>query len=283
MATDAKKVIVKKGVINGTETGAAVIGFLQLVNSTEMIDMFVKHGLLEEQDKELGYSTCVYDLCNNGVAYVLAKMIEQLSTGILSELYVIEGKYDNSPHTWIALSDTENIFIDPTLAQFEKDVPDIAVIDANMNDKYSYDLEDVSSAAYWLESITGQKIDVHPDLKDLAEMEGSDLAEVKGSDTADLPLPNGKVDAIALADEALDEWKKDKKFKYQVGTGEYSYDKALTGVGVFLLLLEEVEMEVQENAMVYEPIEYQELATKLDAAIKHTSNIAEAEDLLADL
>ena len=124
--------------------------FMLLVDTDEMLKMFLEHGLINKiTDK---YGDDLESMCNNAVTYVLAKMAEQNGTEVLNTLNVSTGFYGGWDHTWITLGD---IIIDPSLAQFDLNAPRIAFIDKYESE---HKASQVSSARRWLENVSGGEI-----------------------------------------------------------------------------------------------------------------------------
>lgn len=235
-----------KGIINSTETGAALFQFMEKVNSTEMLNLFVKQGLLDQEDVSTGYSTCVTDMDDNAIAYILIKMVEQLGPNILKEMYVVEGQYEGLPHKWIMLSEVSNVIIDPTLAQFVENVPDIAIVDVDINGNYVWnEMTGMEFADGWLEDISG--ISLTP-MYTAEDVETVDAIEARNTD---------------------------KKYKYDIGLGSYSFDNPINGLELIMYVLEEMDMDLDspEGMESMDPIDHQEKRTSYNAAIKHISNI----------
>ncbi len=249
------KKVEQTGVINSTKVGAEVIKMLKKVNSTELLGWLARNEVIETEDFVMGYEVCIVDLDNNCIAYVLARMMEQLSPAILDDLYVVEGMYGTYLHTWIQLGET-NIIIDPTLAQFENDVPHIAIVDLKLNEKYLWDEERMYPAESWLTTVSGIEIDAAPTEEDMIAMEG---------------VTDDEVDA-------------DRVYKYDIGKGTYSFENPLDGLELFMYILEELDMELDTEEYVVEnkldPIDVQELKLKFNSAISHVQNLVDKRDYL---
>lgn len=233
-------------VINNTEVGAVMIKFLEGVSAQELENLLVGKGLLDEEDKKLGYGTMIMDQDVNAVAYILAAMARKLTPAVLNEFSVIEGFYDKMEHTWITFKGSI-IGIDPTLAQFKEDVPKISIVNLEESSSYEWAEENVMDAEYWLSETSGIDIDISPTLEDWEN--------------------------VAQVVEEEREAKRTKEYKYQIGEGSYSFDNEPTPLDIFLCVLEEYELNLEKEAIDMMPIEYQDMAYSLDKAIKHTTNL----------
>jgi len=208
--------------------------------------ILVKNKIVDEEDKSLGYGTLIADQDVNAVAYVLAAMARKLSPAILDEFSVVEGMYDKMEHTWLVIKGS-HIAIDPTLAQFETDVPKIAIVNLQESEAYEWVEENVLDADYWLSETSGIDIDVTPTVEDLENVEEAEAQE--------------------------DDTRSKKVYKYSIGEGSYSFDEEPTPLDIFLCVLEEYELNLETEAVGMAPIEYQSLASGLDSAIKHATNL----------
>ena len=197
-----------QGIINATEVGAALMQFMEKVNSKEMLNLFVKQELLDKEDLEMEYSACIHDMDDNAVAYVLIKMVEQLGPNILKEMYVVSGYYEGLPHTWIMLSEVSNVVIDPTLAQFVTDVPDIAIVNVDINGGYEWnEMTEMTFATGWLEEISGLTLTTMPTAEDVATV------------------------------DAIESKRTEKRYKYEIGLGSYDFSEPITGLELMMYIL----------------------------------------------
>jgi len=163
-------------IVTDTEMLSEIMEYMKLVDVEEMLDMFVDGSLLAR--KTGNYSQDVTSLCNNGVAYVLARMSDQLGTMILDELSVVRGTYGGLDHTWIEVG---QMIIDPTLAQFEADVPKLCIVDGSKDNWYEIDV--TYTAKEWLiETMNTAGIDS----TDLANAETADEHMAKMIDKSEL-------------------------------------------------------------------------------------------------
>lgn len=242
------------GVINATETGAALMQFMKKVSSKEMLSIFVKQDILEAEDLDMDYSILIHELDDNAVAYVLARMVDQLSPSILEELYVVEGHFENLPHTWIMLIDMDNIIIDPTLAQFASNVPDIAIVDSSINSGYDWDTRNMMFASEWLMEKSGVSVTSMPTTEDVTVV------------------------------DALEDEKQKPKFKYEIGSGSYAFQNPIGGFELMSLVLEEMDMDL-DNAEVnksMEAIDIQDRKIALDGAIGELTSLRDLQDAKRD-
>lgn len=242
----------KNGIINQTESGQSVLEFMKLVNSRDMLELFVKSGALTEEEVSRGYDEAVIDMCNNGVAYVLSMMIRQLSGEILKHVNVVEGRYGRYEHTWISLGDDANIVIDPTLAQFDKSVPDIAIVDISKNENYEYEESGVIPAVEWVAALK-LEVDVQED-KDATVENLSDRGE-----------------------------KKD--FNYDIGSGSYSFSHEISGLECFMFILEEMDRDTDDEltnaSTTAERDNIEEAKLGYDFAIKEIQDILSKREFIA--
>ncbi len=231
------------GVINGTETGQAIITFLKNVSSKEMVGFFQQIGLIDVGDEEYGFAFCVDRLSENAVAYILAKMVEEFTPTILNEFDVAEGTYKGHKHIWIRVSEAPNLVIDPSLAQFEEDrVPDIAIVDTNYNEHYDVEETEVFGADEWLETMAAYSDEIHLELEDYPV-----VAE----------LATGKP----------------KTYSYEVGGGIYEYPKPISAIELFTLILTEFDGDVQlDNGLelpnIKDEADAQDIRTRIDKTLE---------------
>jgi len=233
-------------VINRTEVGGEVINFLDGVSAKEFVDILVKNGVIDVEEEALDYGLIVLDQAVNAVAYVLAAMARKLSPAILKEFNVVEGKYNGIDHVWLMMKDF-SIAIDPTLAQFETEVPKISIIDLSQSSAYEWVDENVIDAGYWLSNTSGIDINVALGIKD-----EKSVGDVEG---------------------ASEDKRAKKVFKYTIGDGDYSFEEEPTPLDIFLCVLEEYELNIEKEAEGMAPIDYQSLVKGLDDAIKHTASL----------
>lgn len=116
---------------------------IDIINPDNFVKEMLKIGEIDKIEKE--YSSNVYRLCRNSIAWVIGQL---RATPYIYDLLIIEGCFKGKDHAWMQFGD---YYFDITVNQFI-DSPKFAVIHIKDGNKIGYQPDTTFSVVDWVKT-----------------------------------------------------------------------------------------------------------------------------------